>query len=84
MLFCNAVPHSLVILHYGLTQSVTQRWSQAQLRHSQCFPSNPLVSNKVQQTQLWPSPLQLFILSNGQSKSSSGLLLLDRQQCQKP
>lgn len=39
---------------------------------SQCFPSNPLVSNKVQQAQLWPSLLQLFILRNVQSKSSSG------------
>lgn len=49
--------------------SLTQGVAQVQLRHCQCFPSNPLVSSKVQESQLQASLLQLFTLTNSQKKS---------------
>lgn len=74
MLLENAAPHSLwVTLCYSLMWGVTRWWTLVQLKHSQCFPPDPLASNKVQQMQLRPSRLQLFVLRKGQSKSLSGL-----------
>lgn len=49
-----------VILCHGLMQGVTQRWIRFQLRHCQCFFFWSIVLNKVQQTQLQPSQLQLL------------------------
>lgn len=51
---------------------VSQRWVRAHIRHSQGFPFNPLVSNKVQ----WKHK-QPFILRDDQDKCSSCLLLLE-------